>query len=49
MADLVSENLKEEKMLARFNCCIWVALGVAAQLVESIQRKAEPGGSIEYF
>ena len=28
MADLVSGNLKEEKMLTRFNRCTWVALGV---------------------
>ncbi len=43
MADLVSGNLKEEKMLTRFNGCTWVALGVDTQPVESIEQEAEPG------
>ena len=43
MADLVSANLKEEKMLTRSNWCTSVALGIAAQLIESIREKAEPG------
>jgi len=43
MADLVSANLKEEKMLTRSNWCTSVALSIAPQLVESIREQAEPG------
>ena len=43
MADLVSANLKEEKMLTRSNWCTSVALGIAAQLIESIREKADRG------